>query len=85
MKICSEEESNKKYYLSKISSLRYNLVCAPIKYSDQPAHLHSVIRVFDGCSMGSKGPQVHSGESRDFRGLRIMADKIMAVKALQFR
>ena len=33
----------------------------PIADSDQPAHLCSLIRVFDGCSMGKQGINVSSG------------------------
>ena len=44
-----------------VSSKRYKLACAPIKDSDQPALLRSLIRVFDGCSMGSQGSNVSSG------------------------
>ena len=43
------------------SSKRYKLACVPIKDSDQPAHLHSLIRVFNGHSMGSQSPHVSSG------------------------
>ena len=43
------------------SSKRYTLACVPIEDSDQPAHPRSLIRVFDGRSMGSKGSNVSSG------------------------
>ena len=35
------------------ASKMYKLVCAPIEDSDQTANLRSLIRVFDGRSMGS--------------------------------
>ena len=31
------------------------LTCVPIEDSDQPEHPHSLIRILDGCSMGSQG------------------------------
>ena len=39
------------------------LACAPIKDSDQPAHLYSLIIVFDGHSMGSQRSNVSSGRN----------------------
>ena len=36
------------------------MACAPFKDSDQPAHLCSLIRVFDWCSMGSQGTNISS-------------------------
>ena len=35
--------------------------CVPIEDSDQPAHPCSLIKVFDGLSMGSQGSKVSSG------------------------
>ena len=35
-----------------VSSKRYKLACAPIEDSDQPAHARSLIRVFDGRTIG---------------------------------
>ena len=47
--------------LAGVSKSYYKLVWAPIKDSDQPAHPHILIRVFDGCSMGSQGSSVSLG------------------------
>ena len=41
-------------------SERYKLTYAPIEDSDQPVHPHSVIRAFNGRSMGSRGYNVSS-------------------------
>ena len=38
-----------------VSSKRYRLACAHIEDSDQPAHLLTLIRVFNGQSIGSQG------------------------------
>ena len=40
---------------------RYMLPCATIEDSDQPARPRSLIRVFDGRSMGSQVSKVSSG------------------------
>ena len=40
---------------------RYTLTCVPIEDSDQPGHLHSLIRVFDGHSMGSQVSNIFTG------------------------
>ena len=37
-----------------------NVACAPSEDSDQPRHLHSLIRVFAVRSMGSEGPKLSS-------------------------
>ena len=50
-----------------VSSNRYNLACEPIENSSQTAHLRSLIRVFDGHSMGSQGSNISS-----CRKLRLM-------------
>ena len=42
------------------SSKRYKLACAPMEDSDQPAHPHSLIRVFNGRFMGSQRSNVAS-------------------------
>ena len=47
---------------SKGNSERYNVVCAPVEESDQPALSRSLIRVFDGSSMDSQGSNISSGE-----------------------
>ena len=39
---------------------RYKLACAPIEDSDQTAQMHSLIRVFDGYSLGSQWFNVSS-------------------------
>ena len=39
----------------------YKLAYAPIEDSDQPAHSRSLVRVFDGRSVGSQGSNVSSG------------------------
>ena len=44
-----------------VTSKRYKLACALIKYSDQPAHPRSLIRVFDKPSMDSQVSNVSSG------------------------
>ena len=44
-----------------VSCKMYKLACAPTKDSDQPAHPRSLIRAFDGRSMGNKGLNVSSG------------------------
>ena len=36
-------------------------LCAAIADSDQPAHPRSLIRVFDGRSVGRQGPYISSG------------------------
>ena len=38
-----------------VCSEMYKLACTSVKDSDQPAHLHSLIRVYDENSMGSQG------------------------------
>ena len=43
------------------SSERYKLACAPIEDSDQAARPHRLIRVLNGCSMGSQGSNVSAG------------------------
>ena len=43
-----------------LTSIQYKLACAPINDSDQTVHLHSLIRVFDGCSVGRLGTNVSS-------------------------
>ena len=48
-----------------MSSKKYELACAPIEDSDQPAHLHSLLRVFDGLSMGMQGSNVSSSLKLD--------------------
>ena len=40
-----------------VFSKGYKLACASIEASDQSAHLHSLIRVFDVHCMGSQGSQ----------------------------
>ena len=52
-----------------VSSIWYNFPCAPIEDSDQSAHPRSLIRVFDGRSMGSQGSDVSSGGT-----LRLLSD-----------
>ena len=47
--------------IEPVFSRKYNLACAPIEDSDQTAHLRSLIRVFDGRSMGSQGSNSSSG------------------------
>ena len=41
-----------------MSSKRYRLAYAPIEDSDQPVHLHILIRVINGGSIGSQGSNV---------------------------
>ena len=44
-----------------VSSKMYSLVSAPIEDSDQHAHPHSLIRVFNGPrSLSSQGPYISS-------------------------
>ena len=43
-----------------VSSKWYKLACATIKDSDQLAHPYNLIRVFDGCSIGSQGSNIYS-------------------------
>ena len=45
----------------RVSSHRYMLACVPIKDSDQTEHPLSLIRAFDGHSMGSHATHVSSG------------------------
>ena len=47
-------------FFEPVSSKRDKLASAPIKDSDQPVHPHSLIRVFNGRSMGSQGSSVSS-------------------------
>ena len=42
------------------SSERYKLTYAPTEDSDQPVHPRSLIRAFNGRSMGSRGSNVSS-------------------------
>ena len=51
----------------------YKLACAPIDDSDQTAHLRSLIRVFNGRSMGSQGFNVSSREK-----VRLYSDSVNA-------
>ena len=46
-----------------VFSKMYKLACAPIKDSDQPVYVHSLIRVFDGHSFGSQGPTIFGTEN----------------------
>ena len=50
-----------------MSTKRYKLACAPIKDIDQ--HPHSLIRVFNGRSMGSQGSNISLG--RKLRLIRL--------------
>ena len=43
------------------SSKRFKLTCAPIEGSDQSVHPHSLISVFDRCSIDSYEPNFSSG------------------------
>ena len=43
-----------------VSRKRYKLARVPIKYSNQPAHPHSLIRVLDGHSLGRQCPDLSS-------------------------
>ena len=43
-----------------MSSKRYKLAYMPIEDSDQHAHLHILIRVYNGHSIGSQGSNVSS-------------------------
>ena len=51
---------NEVYELVSIKTSK--LVCASIKNSDQPAHHHSLIRVYDGRSFGGQEFRVYSCE-----------------------
>ena len=55
----------KKEEMSKLPAIGTNWHVHPsktqIKDSDQPGHLRRLIRVFDGCSVGSQGSNVPSG------------------------
>ena len=58
----SEEAFSSGYNYSEVQQkMQFKLAVAPIIDSDQPAHPHSLIRVFDGRSMGSQGIDVSSG------------------------
>ena len=48
-------------------SKRYNLACATIEDSDQPARPRRLIRVFNGRSMGSQGSNASSGRKMSLR------------------
>ena len=54
----------------RVASKRYKLGCAPIIGSNQPAHLHCLIRIFNECPMGSQGSNV----SRSGVKLRLRPD-----------
>ena len=45
----------------RVSSMRKKLACVPIEDSEQPAHPHSLIRVFDGRSIASQESSISSG------------------------
>ena len=47
-----------------IFSKRYNLACSPMEDLDKPAHTCSLIRVFDGCSIGSQKFTFHQAEKQ---------------------
>ena len=49
------------FFLEPVPSKMYKLVCTPIEYTDQPAHPHSLIRVFAGYSIGSQVSNISSG------------------------
>ena len=50
-----------------VSNKRYKLACAPIEDSDQPAHPHSLIRVFADRSMGKPCPTCFFFQVENFR------------------
>ena len=50
-----------KFINDPMSIKRYKLTCAPIEDSDQPAHTHSLIRVFDERSSDSQWSNVSPG------------------------
>ena len=55
-----------------MSSKRYKLAFGPIKDSDQPAHLCSLVRVFDRRSMGNQGrggSRIYGKGVRMFKGM----------------
>ena len=52
---------SQKHKIEPVSSKRYKLACAPIENSVQPAHRYSMVRVFDGQSLGSQGSSVSLG------------------------
>ena len=45
----------------KYASITRNLAFAPIDDSDQAAHMRSLIRVFDGRTIGRQGLNISSG------------------------
>ena len=45
-------------------SMFYKITYAPSEDSDQPAHPHSLIRVFEGHSVDNQGSKVFSGGRR---------------------
>ena len=50
-----------KVTIESVSSIRYKLAFLPIEDSDQPVYQHSLIRAFDGHSMGNQGSIIFSG------------------------
>ena len=50
------------FLFGPVSRKRLKLPCASIEDSDQPAHSHSLIRVFDWFSFCSQGSSVSTGE-----------------------
>ena len=48
----------------QLSLKRYLRTCAPSEDSDQPAHSHSLIRIFIGCVLHSQGCEVPSCKQR---------------------
>ena len=53
-------ETNETFTKEPVSSIRYNLACAPIEDSNLTAHPRSLIRVFDGRSMGRQESNSYS-------------------------
>ena len=51
--------------MSRCAVKRYKVECPPNGDSDQPAHLHRLIRVFSGHSEGIQGSDVSSDVNLD--------------------
>ena len=48
-----------------VARKRYTLACGPIKDSDQPVQMRSLVSVFDGHSMGSQRSQSSEAQTRN--------------------
>ena len=60
-----------KSLFESVSSIRYKLAFVPIEDSDQPLYQHSLIRAFDGHSLGNQGSNIFSGGK-----LRLQSDNV---------